>query len=108
MIAYLRRLFLPHAERFSQVQLELMTKAGRRCAYDLRHAASCIHDPAEQQLFHDRAYMWLNVFNPGSDGKNYRHRLHIEIDRLETRIEKLVALCEAAGIDVHSDQDIPF
>lgn len=52
--------------------------------------------------------MWLNVFNPGQDGKNYRHQLHRDIEQLEREVERLQELCEAAGINYHNGQDIPF
>lgn len=96
-------------EKFCQEQLELITKAGRRCAYDLLHAASCIRNEREAKIFHERAYMWLNVFNPGDDGKNYRHRLHREIEILEDHVAELQQLCAKHGIDhTKTGPDIPF
>lgn len=96
------------AEDYRNEQLRLVTKAGRRCAYDLRHAACSVTDPVEQKVYYDRAHMWLRVFNPGNDGKNYRDELHREINRLERHVERLQELCDSHGIDHHSREDIPF
>lgn len=106
----LRKLFgLMTAEDFSKEQLELVTKAGRRCAHDLAHAASMIKEPAEQEMFHERAYMWLAVFYPGSDGKNYRSRLHRQLDEQQVYIERLEDLLEKAQIEhKHLDPRMPF
>ena len=91
--------------------LELMVKAGRRCAYDLRHAADDVslpmRDPKEQaQMWYDRARYWLSVFNPADDGKSYRSRLYHEICDLEMEIERLKRLCVANNIE-HGG-DTPF
>lgn len=90
----------PTPERIQHEQIELIVKAGRRCAHDLMHAASYIAAEEEQGLFHDQAHYWLTVFYPGGDGKDYRTRLHHEIERLH-------GLCLKNGIDPR-DPDIPF
>lgn len=92
--------------------MELIVKAGRRCAYDLRHAADFI--PASEAEFRDimyaRAAHWLKVFNPGDDHKNYRHHLHMVIMNRDALIEQLIKRCEDNGINVEDlkDSDIPF
>jgi hypothetical protein len=88
--------------------LELVIKAGRRCAYDLDHAAvSCtIGDRASGPLFHKRAEMWLGVFNGAKGPKDYQSALHTQIMRMEARIAYLTDLCRQHGVD--TDKLMPF
>ncbi len=88
--------------------LELITKAARRCAYDLRHAANTIRNNDDAcKMYDDRAEMWLSVFNPDNGPKNYRAGLHDEIWNLESRVAELEKLCEKNGI--HYDKSkLPF
>ena len=92
--------------------IELLVKAGRRCAYDLSHAADLVesYSPEIKETFRLRAKHWQKVFNPGNDHKNYRAQLHAYIDQLEYKTHKLIKLLEERGID-HSEitqDDIPF
>ena len=89
---------------------DLLVKAGRRCAYDLRHASHEIRDRELSEMFADRANHWLSIFNPGNDQKNYRHRLYTIIEELEIRIERLQERCVANNVDISDlqDNDIPF
>lgn len=107
---FLRKLFgRMTAEDYHKEQVELITKAGRRCAHDLLHAASFIYLEPEHTEFRERAHMWLECFYPGRDGKNYRQRLHQQIAERDTYIEKLEALLAEAGIKHnHNDPRIPF
>ncbi|MDS1141764.1 hypothetical protein RE432_15085 [Pusillimonas sp. SM2304] len=81
--------------------MELIVKAGRRCAYDLAHAADWLPDPGSQATYRARAKMWINIFDPANGPKDYRHRLHQEIFMLERRIERLKALCIKHGVDAN-------
>ncbi len=75
---------------FLQKELfELQTKAGRRCAYDLVHAADGIRDPEQRELFRNRAKLWLTIFNPSDGIKDYRNRLHRDIFDLEIKMGKM-------------------
>jgi len=86
---------------------ELIVKAARRCAYDLKHAAndlSFTKEPfADEYLA--RADMWLDIFAPGGD-KNYRHRLHRDISLLEMQIGTYQKLLADHGIE--DPGTIPF
>ncbi len=90
--------------------LELITKAARRCAYDLRHAAqdvACNYLKEERSKeWSERANMWLTIFNAADDPKNYRAGLHMKIFSLECQIEKLKKLCKEKGIDIPDER--PF
>ena len=70
--------------------LEVTTKAGRRCAYDLSHAIDLIprDDPFVQSL-RERAELWLSIFNPANGPNDYRNSLHHEIFKLEGEIVQL-------------------
>lgn len=87
----------------------LITLAGRRCAYDLKHAAGDIKDPHFRKLYAERAAMWLEIFDPADGPKKYRHELHETIARLQYEKTKLIELCEANGVNLPRDIDaIPF
>lgn len=102
----------------------LLVKAGRRAAYDLKHAADDLESAAHMLRHYDydndrkleahkgyrqRADMWLQIFNPADDGKHYRDRLHHAIDDLECKIEKYQKLLQEHGIeDTISSDDAPF
>jgi hypothetical protein len=90
--------------------VELLVKAGRRCAYDLSHAADSIEAPTYKEFARERAELWLKVFNPADDRKNYRHHLHNVIYELERQIDKLVARCAEHNVDVSdiTSHEIPF
>lgn len=103
----LRKLFgRMTAEDYHYQQVELIYKAARRCAHDLAHAASYIQQKEEQQEFHARAQMWLQTFYLDGSGKNYRHRLHTEINELSAYADRLEARLEENGLS-YSDLDDP-
>ncbi len=79
--------------------LELIIKAGRRCAYDLRHAADGIGYEEHRKLYLERAEMWLSIFNPANGPKDYRSKLHDKINHLEARVKTLEALCKENKIN---------
>lgn len=91
--------------------MDVLVKAGRRCAYDLRHAADFMDSNRElQKTMYHRAAHWISVFNPGKEQKNYRQELHEIIRNREDIIEKIKARCKQHGIDISdlTDSDIPF
>ncbi len=92
-------------------QLELTTKAARRCAHDLQHCASdvwhCLDRNKQCEFWHERAQFWQSVFYPDRGPKNYRAKLHTEIDDLYCQLERLRKLLAEHGID-DPTQDIPF
>jgi hypothetical protein len=90
-------------------QHSLLIKAARRCAYDLRH---CIQEIPESnykysspEWWGERANMWVDIFT--EDGaKNYRHKLHSEIFKMECEVNRLEKLLDANNIE--HKKDIPF
>lgn len=104
--AYLREPQPRPAEMQSEL-LELMVKAGRRCAHDLAHAASLIgmQEPPRELVdeLNRRAEEWRAVFYPDGGPKNYRARLHDKIEQLQDRVDELEKLCVEHGIDTGKD-----
>jgi len=102
----------------------LLIKAGRRCAYDLKHAAgsifyACPRDKwaneksrakDDYEIYQRRSSMWLDIFNPADDGKHYRDRLHHSIDDAERKLEIAIELLKANNIAIPEsiDSGIPF
>ena len=84
----------------------LIVKAGRRCAYDLLHAAGTQKDAAEGEIYERRARMWLGIFNPADEGKSYRDRLHMDIMQLEGQVEKYRKWFESRAIPDPYPEDI--
>lgn len=82
--------------------LELITKAGRRCAYDLLHASADQRTPEKSQYYYDRGHYWGTIFNPADGGTDYRHDLHRHISdldyELKSRTLKYKALLAKHGI----------
>jgi len=89
-------------------QYTLILKAARRCGYDLRHAADdlCRNGGDDYTFYDERADGWLDIFSP-TGAKDYRHKLHLEIWNLESKVDKLKKLCEENGIE-HDADEIPF
>lgn len=100
--------------------LEIAMKSGRRCAYDLNHAAGIISLYGDDtthysRAFHSRADHYKTMFNSAQDMKNYRINLHKDIDKLERRVETLERCineynAQTTGEKVHlyGPDDIPF
>jgi hypothetical protein len=77
----------------------LIVLAARRCAYDLKHAASEVELAGDRYNsdYDKRAEMWLSIFTP--DGaKQYRSDLHREIAHLEFRIKNYQDTLKEHGI----------
>ena len=96
----------------------LLTKAGQRCAYDLRHACADIwrltpktneagDKIAYNEIWAQRSHMWLEIFDINGGGKNYRHDLHIEIQRLESQVANYQKFLKEQGIEDPFDK-VPF
>lgn len=93
----------------AQVELfELLVKSGRRCAYDLQHAVDHMPSGEFRDMLERRAGFWKTVFNPASGMKDYRHKLHCDIDELEMRVAGLLRLCKENGIDPGKYDDPVF
>lgn len=95
----------PQDELVDLLTLNIM--AARRCAYDLRHASISCDNEYERDLYHKRAKMWLDIFNP-SGIKNYRHDLLKEINVLELKANYYINLCKENNIPIKEEDDLPF
>lgn len=103
----LRQWWLTFAYRYNTigemaVMLDNVQCHARRCAYDLRHAASSIDytNPigrSEYDLYHERAQMWLKLFAPNGE-KKYRSQQFYEMSKLEERVAELERIVDDAGI----------
>lgn len=87
---------------------ELIVKAGRRCAYDLAHAAGEIDDREMSKHFHARSHMWLDVFYMEDGGKQYRHKLHHIISMQDMVINRYRELAKEHGLNNDFDGELPF
>lgn len=107
MPRFLRQWWLTFAYRYNTigemaVMLDNTICHARRCAYDLRHAASAI-DPTgplgryEYDLYHDRAQMWIKTFAPNG-AKEYRSQSLKDAMNLEDRIAELERIVDKAGL----------
>ena len=115
MLRSLKQAFLAYRYRHNTigemaVMLDNTICHARRCAYDLRHAASCIHaangkELPEHKVFYDRAHMWIDLFAPNG-AKEYRSQQGQLIARLERRIEELERIIDKAGLP--DPERIPF
>jgi hypothetical protein len=116
MINWLRRKWLRYNMPTRELRAinEMLIKAGRRCAYDLAHAASYIStqgDPTDTsfyEIFQERSDHWKGVFNPTNVGKDYYNAAQVEHARLEREIVRLKQVCQAAGIDYRDPERYPF
>lgn len=79
---------------------ELVVLAARRCAYDLKHAGSQIQIECKDDFINycERADHWLAIFNAGSQGKHYRHELHLELNNALYLIERYRSFLKKEGI----------
>lgn len=115
MIKALRRIIGGTADAHIIETHEIMIKCARRCAYDLGHAISLMHmdkndwrRPIYDQLQANQEH-WIGLFRSGNTMKDYRIKLHNDIDNRDAEIARLRAIIEAHGIDgAYTDDDIPF
>lgn len=89
--------------------LTLLILAGRRVTHDLGHAISDLRpDSFLTDRLHAKHEHWMKVFYPDDGSKNYRSRLHYELNDAYARIEQLEKLCREKGIDPADRNAIPF
>lgn len=88
--------------------LDLALRFGRRSNYDLLHAIDFI--PPRWASFADHwraaARARLAVLVAGNTVKDYRLKLHMELDAAHANIERLQGLLQAAGVE--DPERIPF
>lgn len=80
----------------------ILIKSARRCAYDLRHAASLIdhgHWSDLKDHLTRNAEHWVALFQSGNSIKDYQLELHREIDIRDREIVRLKKLLEANNIE---------
>lgn len=103
----LRQWWLTFAYRYNTVgemavMLDNTICHARRCAYDLRHAASSIAcstegESREYRIYRDRAQMWIKLFAPNGQ-KQYRSEMMNDFMKMESRIEELERIVDKAGL----------
>lgn len=87
--------------------LELTIKAGRRLMHDFYHLLSEVPDNNQfKKVYTERAEMWKTIFYSDDGPKNYRARLHLDLDNLEMENNRLKRLLKAHKID--PDEKYPF
>lgn len=80
----------------------ILIRAARRCAYDLRHAAALIdkdHWSDLKQHLRRNAEHWVALFQSGNSVKDYQIQLHHEIEIRDRKILELKNLLRENGID---------
>lgn len=105
---HLQSLVLPEPVSVLSEQLSLSIKAGRRCMHDLSHAVDHIEHKETRLIYQQRVDLWHSIFYADDGVKNYRHKLHHEIDRLQRDNARLRALCISAGVDPADPESLPF
>ena len=94
--------------------LAITIRCARRCAYDLSHAADMIpYEPGHffapwHKRMQDKASHWQSLFSSGASMKDYRLKLHQEIDRQEEVIRKLRLKLVECGQSEWLDDEVPF
>lgn len=87
--------------------LELSIKAGRRMMHDYKHMLSEIpEDNLFKDDFKERAQTWESIFYPDNGMKNYRAKLHKEIERLQWELDHANKKLKEHGLS--QDDDLPF
>lgn len=90
--------------------LSITLRCARRCAYDLSHAAEMI--PRTGAPWHDRmrnkADHWQSLFSSGTSMKDYRLKLHLDLDKSEHTVERLRAELIKLGHSGWLDDETPF
>ena len=103
---------MEHPVIVQQELYELVLKSARRCAYDLKHASDDIPrdvlfcGESRGEMWNNQGNSWIKIFQP--DGmKDYRHRLHREIDIMDIKITGYQRILKEHGID-DDTIEIPF
>lgn len=116
MIARLLRRWVgePTPEDGLAETLAITVRCARRCAYDLSHAADMIPDDLShfygpwRKRMQDKADYWQSLFSSGASMKDYRLRLHRDLDERDHKIEKLRARLVELGHSQWLDEEVPF
>ena len=81
--------------------VSLSIKAGRRIAYDLRHAVDEIPEGnSRKKRYRERSDYFLELFSIDSGIKDYRHSLQQENMLLEMRNESMLELLKENNVDI--------
>ena len=93
--------------------LAITIRCARRCAYDLSHAADLL--PDDQSLagtfkphFAAKADHWQSLFSSGTSMKDYRLRLHQDLDDQARLIDQLRKELKDLGHPGLLHDEIPF
>ena len=87
--------------------LELSIKAGRRAVHDFDHLLNqCELSEGDKAFFRERLDMWKKIFYPDDGMKNYRAKLHYDINYLQTQLDVAQKLLREHGID--PEPNLPF
>lgn len=82
---------------------EVLIRMARRCAYDLKHAAS-VMPPGQGYMSRDvweaRANSWVRLFARGNPGKDYRIKRDVELQQAESIAREAIALLRENNITV--------
>lgn len=107
--------FRRHPQKDLLTDYNTLIKLARRCAYDLRHTVDNIprdHYYIKEFGFEKRARYWVDLFAKGNPGKDYRHEMHLEMARLENKLEQIAAWAKENNVKIPAhllpDDDIPF
>lgn len=90
---------------YRQIEINrLVTRAGRRCTRDFRHAIDHIPDDDPNKVrYQERQRFWADTF---WDCASYRDGLHLEMWELESKVRKLEKQLKDAGIQ--PETELPF
>lgn len=89
--------------------LEITIRTARRCAYDLKHCSDALvcserhgrhhRDDETAQMFRERADFYVRLFQNGNSMKDYRLKLHGDLDDANDTITKLRAILAEHKLD---------
>lgn len=114
MIKRLLRKWLevPEPEDGLAETLAITVRCARRCAYDLAHAADLIDHRGPwadfANRFEHKAAHWQSLFSSGASVKDYRLKLHEEIEKNERIIERLRDRIVELGGKRFLEDEVPF
>lgn len=94
----------------------ILIRCARRCAYDLGHALEMIDSESHVAHIHAETIEhlrrnqrhWEMLFASGNSMKDYRLRLHHEIEAKDEMIRNFRELCAKNSLIAWFDDDIPF
>lgn len=88
--------------------LAITVRCARRCAYDLSHAADMVSDGQWASRYRARSEHWQSLFSSGASMKDYRLKLHRDLDERERTIERLRARLKELGHSQWLENEVPF